>query len=355
MRVIVISDAVEFGGAEVSLAVLVEALSPEHKMFCLVGERPPDELVKRIRAAGASVQTIRGLGRRPSPRAIFRLVRHVRRAAPSVVHVNLTDQGDGLTPLLASRVWGAPTIATLRCVVPSRSRWRERCSALALGGPDLVIGPSNFVKRYLDGLGIGAVVLPNGVPPPGESPDARAELGLSEGDFVVGGIGRLHEGKGWDVLCRASGEVEREVPRSVFVVVGEGVDRERLERLPACGRVRFLGYRASARSLIAGFDILVIPSRFEAFGRVAVEAMLAGVPVIASNVGGLQEVLDDCALLVSPDNPEMLAREIIKLANNPALRVDLAVRGKRRANELFGIERMVGETLATYDRVIGKA
>ena len=83
--------------------------------------------------------------------------------------------------------------------------------------------------------------------------------------------------------------------------------------------------------------------------------MLAGVPVIASNVGGLQEVLDDCALLVSPDNPEMLAREIIKLANNPALRVDLAVRGKRRANELFGIERMVGETLATYDRVIGKA
>ena len=185
--------------------------------------------------------------------------------------------------------------------------------------------------------------------------DARAELGVSAGEFVVGGVGRLHHSKGWDVLCSAAGYVRREVPRAVFVVVGEGSERERLEHLAAGAAVRLLGYRESARSLIAGFDVLVVPSRFEAFGRVAVEAMLAGVPVIASNVGGLPEVVDDCGILVSPDSPQMLARETIRLANDPTLRADLAMRGRRRARELFGIERMVRETLGTYDLVIGNA
>ena len=346
--VVLVSDAVELGGAEISLVDLAQGLGGAYDVLCLVAEHAPDELVRRLRAAGARVELVDGLRRRPTPAAVARLARRVREAAPGVVHLNLTDQGDLVSALLASRLWSVPTVATLRCVVPARAAWRERLSAAALGRMDLAIGASDFARSYLEGLGLPALEIRNGVPVPEAAPNARDQLGVTNGQFVVGGVGRLHESKGWDVLCRAAPQVREAIPSAAFIVLGEGPERRNLERMADNGAVRFLGYRETAPSLIGGFDVLVVPSRFEAFGRVVAEAMHMGVPVIASQVGGLPEVVGDCGLLVPPDRPDLLAREIVRLAKSPALAWDLASRGRSRARELFELDDMIRDTTAAY-------
>ena len=116
--------------------------------------------------------------------------------------------------------------------------------------------------------------------------------------------------------------------------------------------MRFVGYEPNASSLLGAFDVLAVPSRWEGFGRVAVEAMLAGVPVIAADVGGLSEVVDDAGLLVPSEQPEPLAGAILELARDPARRQSLATSGHRRAVERFSTQRMLEEIQALYRSLI---
>ena len=170
-----------------------------------------------------------------------------------------------------------------------------------------MIAISQSIAGYLEHLGIASTLIYDGVASPELRPDARSHLGLDDAEFVVGGIGRIHEQKGWDVLCRAATMVREQAPEAEFVVVGDGPERQSYAARSECAPVRFVGYEPNASSLLGAFDVLAVPSRWEGFGRVAVEAMLAGVPVIAADVGGLSEVVDDAGLLVPSEQPEPLA------------------------------------------------
>jgi len=348
-RVAFVSDAVDFAGAERYAEVLFEALRGECTFVAVLGDGAPAETRDRLEAAGAEIEVVPGLRRRPTARAVYELARTLRRVRPTVVHVNATDQGDALGPLLAARLHPAPCVATLHLVVDRRGSGRERVSALALRAPDAVIAVSASVGDYLRRRGIHAVVVRNGLPATAPVDHPRAALGVGEG-AVVGGLGRLDRQKGWDVLCRAAERVRAELPATEFVVVGRGPELERLER---CAHVRFAGYLQPGPALLGGLDVLVVPSRYEGFGLVAVEGMQAGVPVVASEVGGLPEVVGDCALLVPPEDDAALAGAILRLLGEPALRADLARRGRERAERLFGAERMARETLAVYDELRG--
>ena len=276
------------------------------------------------------------------------LARELRGLRPAVVHANLAYQGDGLGPLGAGFFYDGPMVATLHLVVPGRSRWREWLSARALGRFDSVIAVSEAVERYAAGKGLSPILVLNGLPATPPDPDPRGALGLDRDRLVVGGVGRLHEQKGWDVLCRAAPLVRKELPDALFAVVGDGPERESLESIPECSEVRFLGYRSRAASLIPAFDVLAVPSRYEGLGLVPLEALFQGVPIVATSVEGLGEVLGDCAVLVPPDNPEALAAGIVRAASDPELRADLTSRGRMRAERLFTAERMAEETLAAY-------
>jgi glycosyltransferase involved in cell wall biosynthesis len=192
----------------------------------------------------------------------------------------------------------------------------------------------------------------NGVPAPHLNQDARAELGLQEDAFVVGGIGRLARQKGWDVLCEVAEAVSRVRPDIVFVVIGDGEEKSRLMSLSSCTNVRFVGYRRSASSLLSAFDVLAVPSRYESFGRAAVEAMLAGVPVVASAVQALPEVLDRHAVLVPPEDAGAFAAALLALAEDESARRAMAAAARTRAEMLFGVKRMAWETADAYDVVI---
>jgi len=119
--------------------------------------------------------------------------------------------------------------------------------------------------------------------------------------------------------------------------------------------VRFEGYVADASTLLGAFDLLVIPSRYEGLGLVAIEGMLAGVPIVASGVEGLTEVVGDAGRLVPPERPDFLASAIVELAAEPETRLAVADRARERSVRLFHRDRMVAQTAAVYESLLAGA
>ncbi len=343
-----VSSAGSFAGAEEYLVLLMMALRDEHDFTVLVGDDTLPSALARYRGAGAAVEIVPGLSRHPSLRAVAAMVRGLKQMQPQLVHVNLTDQGDGMGTLLAARLSRCPVVATLHNAVPGRAAWRERLSRIFLRLPWRTIAVAGSVGRYLTDAGAECEVIHNGIFPPVPAVDARVQLGARPDRFVVCGLGRLHHQKGWDVLCRAAPLVIERCPTVEFVVLGEGDQAERLARMPGCQMVRFLGHRPAAASLLAGADLMVLPSRYEALPLSLMEAMFLGVPVIATTVGGVPEVVGDTALLVAPERPDELARAIVALVGDPDRRRHLAAQARSRAQNLFTAERMGRETAALY-------
>jgi glycosyltransferase involved in cell wall biosynthesis len=353
LRVVLVSDSEGFGGTELAMASLAGGMAGSVDFTALLGERSAEETRRRLERAGTTVRIVKGLRRRCTPAGFGRMLAEIRRSRTALVHVHCTDQGGGLAPILAGWLLRRRVLATVHLISPGRPRWRERVSAWVLRRASAVIAVSNSVAAYLGGAGVEATVVHNGVSPPRLRPDARGSLGVDPDAFVVGGLGRLHRQKGWDVLCRAAPLVRERVPEAAFIVIGDGPERGALAGLPECGSVRFAGQREDAAELLSAFDVLVVPSRWEGFGLVAAEGMLAEVPVVASRIDGLPEVVGDCGVLVRPEQPEPLAEAVIALAADPERRAELARMGRRRAQELFGIEQMVERTRVVYLRLLG--
>lgn len=345
-RVALLTDTHAYGGAEVYLTTLERHLGDRYRFTAVVGDRAPDELARRLRCP---VEVVPGLRRRPSALALARLVVVLRRLEPDLVHINLTDQGDGLALVAATVLNHRPAVATLHNAIPGRGQVKERLSHWVLRRCRRVISPSTTVAAYAAAAGAAVTVVAHGLDFP--TPDrqaARAELGLPPDGLVVGGVGRLHDQKGWDVLGRAAEIVARRVPAARFVVVGEGPLRNRLEsRFPA---LQLVGYHEQAARLAAAFDVVAAPSRYEAFGLASAEAMAAGVPVVAAAVDALPEVVGPTGVLVPPDDDEALAAALVDLLEKPDRRLALGQAARARARARFSAERMAEETAAVFDK-----
>lgn len=345
----VVSGAATFAGAEHYLAVLMGELRRQHRFTVLVADAAPALARARFAEAGASVEVVPGLSRHSSPAGVAAVMWALKRVGPDLVHVNLTDQGDGMGALVAGRLSRRPVVATLHNAVPGRARWRERLSRAFLGLPQRTVAVSGSVGSYLSDAAVRRhVVIENGVHAPVPAADARAQLGGQPHRFLVCGLGRLSRQKGWDVLCRAALLVSERRPDVDFVVLGEGEERPRLAAMAACAAVRFVGHRPEAPSLLAGADMMVLPSRFEALPLSLLEAMHLGVPVVASGVGGVPEAVGGTAVLVAPEDPDQLARAILALIDDPGRRCQLALAAKDRAQRLFRADRMASQTAAVY-------
>jgi glycosyltransferase involved in cell wall biosynthesis len=142
--------------------------------------------------------------------------------------------------------------------------------------------------------------------PPERVREIRAELGASDDDFIVGGVGRLVPRKGFDLLLQAFAAAN--LPHARLVLVGDGSERHALERL-ATESVHFTGFRRDVKDLYQAFDLFVCPSRYEPFGRVIAEALDSGVPVVASDVQGPRDIAQryPVELVPSEDVPQLVA------------------------------------------------
>jgi glycosyltransferase involved in cell wall biosynthesis len=168
---------------------------------------------------------------------------------------------------------------------------------------------------------------------------------------------RLHKQKGHAVLLKAA----TLVPNAMFVLAGDGPERQSLEALAqelgVASRVHFLGERADVPSLLARSDAFVLPSMYEGLPVSVLEAMAIGTPVVATAVGGTDEVVEHGVngLLVPPGNPERLADEISRVIGNTSLAASLSEGGKRRVREYFSSQSMLGGVLDVYKEVLPRS
>jgi glycosyltransferase involved in cell wall biosynthesis len=207
------------------------------------------------------------------------------------------------------------------------------------------------------------VYIPNGTPdrPSGSADGVRRELGLAPSNSVVGTVCGLRPEKELDTALRALGRLAPHRPGLRFVVVGDGPERGRLERLagelgvPAI----FLGQRANDEmpDLLAAMDVLVLSSRFEGMPLSVLEWMAAGKAIVATRVGGIPAILKDGdeAVLVPPRDYVILADEVGRLLDDPAERRRLGEAAQRRQREQFRFDQTIARLEDLYERLHAEA
>jgi glycosyltransferase involved in cell wall biosynthesis len=188
--------------------------------------------------------------------------------------------------------------------------------------------------------------------PPAE---LRSSLGICRDDFVVGLVAKLWTGKGHAVTISAIKQLVQTDPNIKLLIVGEGYLRSELEaQTKALGlqqNVVFTGFRSDIPDLNAMFDIAVLPSDFEGMGRVLLEAMVMGKAVVASNVGGIPDIVDDgeTGILVPAGDVNALAEAIGRLCHDVSLRERMGEAGYRKITQQFSSETMVEQIRQVYE------
>lgn len=187
----------------------------------------------------------------------------------------------------------------------------------------------------------------------------RTELGIGGSGPVVGSVGSGRSEKGFDHLIAAAPGIVRECPDARFVLIGRGTDRFRpdLEKRGLSGRFVLTGHRTDAWALMAAMDVFVFPSvAMDSCPNVILEALSLELPLVGSDVGGVREILDEgrAGVLVAPGNPGAIAAEVCALLREPARGEALGRAGRLRVQTVFTLEQKVKQTLAVYDRVLGR-
>jgi glycosyltransferase involved in cell wall biosynthesis len=237
----------------------------------------------------------------------------------------------------------------------------------ALEAVDHVITVSQAQRRTYERIGVPPermTTVPNGVRPRGPGPGpraARAALGLDPEQPVVLTVGRLAVMKGQDALVAAAALLAPRFPDAAVVLLGSGHLHDSLraqaDGLGVGDGVHLPGHRADARALLDAADVFVLPSRHEGMPLALLEAMDAGLPVVATRVPGCTEVVVDgvTGLLVPPEDPPALAAAIARLLADPALGRRMARAGRLRYLESFTSASMAARTAAVYERELARA
>ncbi|MDO9278970.1 MAG: glycosyltransferase family 4 protein [Polaromonas sp.] len=296
-----------------------------------------------------------------SLRMAARAIRSVRQWQPDIVHLHATFAGFVMRPLLAllphppkiiycAHGWSFERRKVNGLVTYSMAAAERYLSRLC----SAVVCVSLFEASRAQAIGIPRFklkVVASGLADITRPPSTAAEALWPKGRIRVLFVGRLDHEKGVDVLLSAMKILG---DKAYAIIVGAAVVTGYKSALDQPDNVKYLGWldREKIRPLYATADMLVIPSHYEAFGLSAVEAMRAGLPVIASRVGGLPEVVVDFVTgrMVEPGNPDQLAAAIASMGK--ALRREMGANARERFLAAFRIERTVEELHQVYENAL---
>jgi glycosyltransferase involved in cell wall biosynthesis len=296
----------------------------------------------------------------------WRLSRVIKRLQPNVVHAH-DPHGIAMAALALSFAGGkaAPVLVASRRVdfhlkENSFSRWKYR-------QVDCFIAASEAIRLMLVADGIEArrtVTVHEGIDvdhvASGEPVNIHEAFWLPHHAPVVGNVAALVPHKGHRHLIEAAHLVVQEIPDARFVILGEGELREQLERQVRDHHlekhVLLPGFRTDVLGCIKGFDLFVMSSVTEGLGTSLLDAMACGKAIVATEAGGIPEVVDDqvTGMLVPARDHKAMAAAIVRVLKDAALRQRMGAAGLARVRARFTVERMVAETAAVYARVAGK-
>jgi len=280
----------------------------------------------------------------------------VARLQPGVVHTH-GYRADVIGGMVA-RAHHVPTVSTVHGFTGGgiRNRLYERMQSLALRRADAVIVVSAPLVRRLTEAGVPREKIhcvPNGFTKAVDTltrEAARRRLGIGTETLVAGWVGRLSREKGADVMLDALAETD---PRWHLSIIGEGPEFDRLQQQAATlritDRIAWHGPIANAGSMLTAFDAFVLSSRTEGTPIALLEAMNAGVPIVATGVGGVPDVVGPShALLVPAEQPEMIAKALSELERNPSAASDRSIRARERLLESFSPATWLSAIDAVY-------
>jgi glycosyltransferase involved in cell wall biosynthesis len=338
-------------GLDVSLIVLVEP------------DKPMDSYIAHMQELGVPAESM-VIRRDLDLGLIRRLAYRLRSGRYDAVHTHLIHAD--LHGMIAARIAGirrrfftSHNDDSFRHRWPIRLLqwwlWRQVDAGIAISSAlrDFVIkyefAPADRVHTVHYGLDPASMTF---------DPDAREilclELGANLRAPLVGSLCRLTEQKGISYAIRAFWQIAEQMQGAQYVILGDGPLlkplRQEVEGFGIKKRVHFLGWREDATSLLGGFDVIMMPSLWEGFGMVALEAMAAGKPIVASHVSALPEIVENglTGYLAEPGSPSAFAECLLDLLQNPAHAREMGEQGRQRLETMFSVDKMLDGTLNVY-------
>jgi glycosyltransferase involved in cell wall biosynthesis len=341
-----------------------------------------EDQLESAREQGIEIIDVPSLVRRISPindsRALVALFRLMRKARPHIVHTHTSKAG--ILGRLAAWLVRVPTIIHTPHGHVFYGHFGRLLSRIFLQVEKLLgrithhhialtpeesndylnlgVAKSNNISVIHSGVDLNCFKRSKTKSNPG-----RDELAIPPDSLVVGYVGWLIPIKGVTHLVNAMAEVVQRHPNSLLVLVGKGDEKgeeevklsKQVENLGIVDNVRFLGWRPDVNKIMGCFDIFVLPSLNEGMGRVLVEAMSAGLPIVASRVGGIPDLVKhgENGLLVPPANAGALEQAISDLLSNKSRRKHMGETGKKMCH-LYSVEAMVEKIDNLYSRLLGE-
>jgi sugar transferase (PEP-CTERM/EpsH1 system associated) len=363
IRVLHVLFRLQAGGTEYGVIKVANGLVPAGIESAICSTTPADEVRRLLHPQVGLVECRRRAGNDPS--LVWQLAREFRRLRPHIVHTHAW--GTLVEGVLAARLARVPVVIHGEHGTLQLRPYQARVQRFMWGRVDRLLSVSSRLAERMSaatGFPLERIqVIRNGVDlgrfQGGDRAAARAALGLGDGEVAVGTAGRLVPVKDQQQLVRALGTLVRAGAPAAGLIAGEGPLRQDLEQLIAAegvqGRVRLLGHRPDIERVLAALDVFVLPSLSEGLSNTILEAMASGVPVVATRVGGADELVVDgeTGVLVTPGSLDALTGAIDGLVRDAGRREAMAAAGRRRALGTFGLSRMLQDYAALYRGLCG--
>jgi glycosyltransferase involved in cell wall biosynthesis len=377
VRVLCLIDSLAAGGAERSLAALAPAYRDRGVELAVayLHERPG--VRADLETAGAEVGSLAGPGGLAG--AVWRARRLLSARHPDLVHTTLFEAD--LVGRTAAALGGVPVVSSLvnaaygpgQAAAPGLRRWKlgaaraadavtarrvVRFHAISSHVATLMAARLRIRRERIDVVPRGRDPAALGTRAPARRAAARAALSVDPSTPLLLAAARHEHQKGLDVLLEAFPAVLRRMPAARLVVAGRSGNQTPLleataARLGLGGSVSFLGVRADVAELLCAADVFAVPSRWEGFGSVLLEAMALEAPIVATDLPAIREVVADgtTAMLVPPGRPAALAAALTTTLTDPASAAR-ARRARDRFLEHFTIDRVADGMVAFYERAL---
>lgn len=361
VRVVQIIPTLVRGGAEKQMCMLAKGLVQAGIDTHVVVLTHTGPLEEDLKAAGVPV-TIIGKRWKFDPSCYFRLKAELKRLAPDLVHTWLFA-ANAYGRQAAKSVGVKHILAGERCVDPWKGTWQLMIDRYLAKSTERIVTNSSGVKEFYVGKGLPAdkfVVIPNGIPAAASSPALMtketllSELGLPAGSRIVATVGRLWPQKRIKDLIWAMDLLKCVRNDTHLLLIGDGPQRKLLEdyqrKVEITDHVHFLGERNDVAQILPNLDCFWLASSYEGQSNAIMEAMLAGVPVVASDIPGNRDLVvpDKTGYLVPIGDRGEFAKQTQAILEDAALAKRLGEAGHARMTTEFTVEKMVSKHVELY-------
>jgi glycosyltransferase involved in cell wall biosynthesis len=351
----------EVGGAENLLLNICRQLDKRNFNIVVGYIYGPGTLSDQFKKAGVRLIDLSRKGK-IDPLLLFKLFFLIRKERIQIVHTHLVHAS--IVGRIAAKLAGVRNIITTRHYAyyhkeKSLVNWIERKTVVFNNN---FIAISNAVREYMvkreKYKPERITVIYNAVDLSLLNSKDLEIIPKNNNDLLIGSVGRLHPSKGYDTLLKSMPQVIKEFPSVRLIIIGDGIQRKYLEGLGSdlgiSEQVIFLGRRTPAEVIrfLKNIDLFVLASNWEGFGLAVLEAMACARPVVATNVGGIGEIIDagKTGFLVPPRDPQKLAENIIRLSRDNKLLETLGKTGRQKVEKLFSMHDMIFKLTALYQK-----